>query len=139
MKKAQTILIIDDDHSLCLLLDKILSDKYSVYSCSNAMDALCWLTEGNLPDLIVTDIMMPSLTGIELLEKLRESGLFRSIPVIVLSGLDDPEKERRSIELGANSFLHKPFTPDALMEAVDKIMNCKESEQPITLNDNLYV
>ncbi|HTH57939.1 MAG TPA: response regulator [Cyclobacteriaceae bacterium] len=138
MMKAQQILIIDDDPAISFLLNKILSDRYTVYSCNNAMDALCWLTEGNLPDLIVTDLVMPSLTGIELLEQLHESGMFKGIPVIILSGLADPEKEKRSIELGVNSFLRKPFTPDSLLEAIDKIMECKDGERPIKLNDKLY-
>lgn len=139
MKKAKNILIIDDDSSVCLLLERILSEKYTVNCCNNAMDALCWLTEGNFPDLIVTDIIMPALTGIELLEKLRESGLFRGIPVVILSGLDDPDKKRRSVELGANSFLRKPFTPEALLETIHNVMECRNDEKPIKLNDEQYV
>lgn len=136
----KSILIIDDDLSLCLLLEKVLSKKYSVNCCNNAMDALCWLTEGNQPDLIVTDIIMPSITGIELLEQLRESGLFKSIPVIVLSGLDDPEKKRRSIDLGADAFLLKPFTPEMLVETIDELLEGKSQIESLTLknNNNFY-
>lgn len=134
----KSILIIDDDTSLCLLLENVLNKKYSVSWCNNAMDALCWLTEGNFPDLIVTDIIMPSITGIELLQQLRESGLFKSIPVIILSGLDDPEKKRESFELGADSFLMKPFTPEMLMETIDRVLDEKDQVAPLTLNNNLY-
>lgn len=134
----KNILTIDDDHSLCLLLEKMLSEKYAVYSCNSAMDALCWLTEGNLPDVIITDVMMPSLTGIELLEKLKESALFKSIPVIILSGLDDPENRQKSLELGAHAFLLKPFSPESLLNAIDELMPEDENEPITNLNNNLY-
>lgn len=135
----KNILIIDDDTSLCLLLDKVLSNKYTINCCSNAMDAMCWLTDGNQPDLIVTDIIMPSVTGLELLEQLRGSGLFKSIPVIVLSGLHDPEKKRQSLELGADAFLSKPFTPEKLIEAIDLVLDERKQLASLTLNNNLYV
>ncbi len=61
---------------------------------------------------------MPSLDGIELLENLRNSGLFRNIPVIMLSGFEDSEK--RCLELGAFAYLVKPFEPRKFLGEVDR-------------------
>ena len=61
MKK---VLVIEDDAPLCWLLEKILSKKYEVVVMNNGLEAWCWLTEGNHPDLIISDIKMPSLDGL---------------------------------------------------------------------------
>ena len=86
MKK---VLVIEDDEPLCWLLEKILRGKYEVFVMNDGMEAWSWLTDGNSCDLIISDIKMPSLDGMELLENLSNSGLFKNIPVIILSGYDD--------------------------------------------------
>ena len=80
------VLIIEDDSPLCWLLEKILHNKYEVIIMNNGMEAWSWLSDRNIPDLIISDIKMPSLDGIELLENLSISGLFKNIPVIMCSG-----------------------------------------------------
>jgi len=115
MKK---VLVIEDDAPLCWLLEKILSKKHEVIVMNNGLEAWCWLTEGNYPDLIISDIKMPSLDGVELLENLSSSGLFRNIPVIMLSAFEDPAKRKQSIDLGAHAYLVKPFEPQLLMDTV---------------------
>jgi two-component system chemotaxis response regulator CheY len=115
MKK---VLVIEDDAPLCWLLEKILSKKHDVVVMSNGLEAWCWLTEGNYPDLIISDIKMPSLDGLELLENLSSSGLFRAIPVIMLSAFEDPAKRKQCLDLGAYAYLVKPFEPQLLMDTV---------------------
>lgn len=120
MKK---ILVIEDDTPLCWLLEKILAPHFEVIIMSNGLDAWCWLTEGNYPDLIVSDIKMPSLDGVELLEYLRNSGLFKDIPVIMLSGYEDAEKRKQCLDLGAFKYLVKPFEPQVLLESATEAMS----------------
>jgi len=124
MKK---ILVIEDDIPLCWLLEKILSPSYDVVIMNNGLDAWCWLTDNNFPDLIISDIKMPSLDGVELLENLRSSGLFKDIPVIILSGYEDAAKRKECLDLGAINYLVKPFEPQLLLEIVnDTISTSKE-------------
>lgn len=119
MKK---VLVIEDDIPLCWLLEKILKKKYEVVVMDNGMDAWSWLTDGNRPNLIISDIKMPSLDGIELLENLSNSGLFKNIPVIILSGFEDASKRKKCLELGAFTYLVKPFEPQSLLTEVDRAL-----------------
>jgi two-component system chemotaxis response regulator CheY len=68
MKK---VLIIEDDEPLCWLLERILKGKYESIILQNGLDALSWLSSNTLPDLIISDLHMPSLDGIELLENIQ--------------------------------------------------------------------
>ena len=119
MKK---VLVIEDDIPLCWLLEKILQTKYNVMIMSNGMEAWSWLSDGNIPDLIISDIKMPSLDGIELLENISNSGLFKNIPVIILSGYEDAAKRKQCLDLGAFTYLVKPFEPQSLVTEVDRAL-----------------
>jgi two-component system chemotaxis response regulator CheY len=119
MKK---VLVIEDDAPLCWLLEKILRGKYEVIVMNNGMEAWSWLTDGNSCDLIVSDIKMPSLDGIELLENLSNSGLFRNIPVIILSGYEDVNKRKQCMDLGAFNYLVKPFEPRTFLNEVNRAL-----------------
>lgn len=116
------ILIVEDDASLCWLLKMILGETYEVEALNNPIDAWCWLTEGNTPHLIITDIMLPVIDGIELVEDIRTSGLFRSVPIIILSGYNDPELKRKCDAWGVNAFLTKPFRPQLLLETAKEAL-----------------
>ena len=119
------VLIIEDDAALGWLLVKILSKKHEAITVCNGMDALSWLSEGNVPDLILSDIKMPLLDGLELLENLSISGLFKNIPVMVISGLDDPRIRKKCIDAGAIAFFIKPFEPQKLLDEIESLFVSK--------------
>jgi len=118
MKK---VLVIEDDEPLCWLLEKILGKKYEVFVMNDGMEALSWLSSGNSTDLIISDIRMPSLDGVQLLENLKQSGLYRDIPVIILSSFEDPRKRKECLDLGAVDYFIKPFEPQHLVGRVKEI------------------
>ncbi|HRJ30933.1 MAG TPA: response regulator [Cyclobacteriaceae bacterium] len=118
MKK---VLVIEDDEPLCWLLEKILGNKYEVSIMNDGMEALSWLSSGNTADLIISDIRMPSLDGLQLLENLKQSGLYRDIPVIILSSFEDPRKRKECLDLGAVDYFIKPFEPQHLVSRVKEI------------------
>lgn len=122
------ILVIEDDSPLCWLLEKILKHDYEVIIMNNGLEAWCWLSEGNYPDLIISDIKMPSLDGVELLENLSNSGLFKDIPVIILSGYEDAAKRKQCLDLGAFMYLVKPFEPRLLLEIVASALSTKKQK-----------
>ena len=120
IEKMNKVLVIEDDAPLCWLLEKILRGKYEVIVMNNGLEAWSWLSDGNSCDLIISDVKMPSLNGIELLENLSNSGLFRNIPVIMLSGLEDSREE--CLNMGAFAYLVKPFEPQRFLSEVNRAL-----------------
>ena len=125
MKK---ILVIEDDSPLCWLLEKILGKNFDVITTNDAFEAWYWLSEGNYPDLIISDLKLPSSDGVELLENLRNSGLFKDIPVIILSGFEDATKRKQCLDLGAFTYLVKPFEPRLLLEIVQQALSIQKQK-----------
>lgn len=77
--------------------------------------------EGILPNLILLDINLPDISGIELLTRIKKDPRFASIPVVILTGSNEDEDIQRSYDLGASSYLVKPIFNDALMLVIDKL------------------
>lgn len=117
MKKK--ILVVDDEASICLLLENFLSEKYDVVSINNGLEALLWL-ENNIPDLIISDIQMSKMDGYEFLTKLRKRGFTKHTPCIMLSGKSESKERIKCYRLGAQDYLTKPFNPEELDELVNK-------------------
>lgn len=117
MKKK--ILVVDDEKTICLLLNNFLSEEYDVITINNGEDALVWL-EGNLPDLIISDIQMSNMDGFQFLEKVRQRGFTKHTPFIMLSARAESKERIKCYRLGAQDYLTKPFNPEELGEVVKK-------------------
>lgn len=117
MKKK--ILVVDDEMSICLLLENFLSQEYDVITINSGEDALVWL-ESNLPDLIISDIQMPNMEGFEFLTKVRQRGFTKHTPFIMLSARAESKERIKCYRLGAQDYLTKPFNPEELEELVKK-------------------
>ena len=122
MTKKRTILIVEDNQNIGLLLQYIFSKNYEVIYKENAEAALEFLKEGLLPDLIITDFFMPGMNGDEFIEKLKESFLYRDIPVIVVSANDDSRIRINLLQNGAEDFILKPFNPQELEIRVSTLL-----------------
>ena len=122
MKK---VLLIEDDALLCWLLEKILKDKYDVTVMHDGMEAWSWLVENKAPDLIVSDLKMPSLNGIELLENLGKDESLKGVPVIIHSGFEGASKRKQCLDLGAFAYLVKPFEPEYLVTEVERAIESR--------------
>jgi two-component system chemotaxis response regulator CheY len=116
------VLLIEDDALLCWLLEKILKNKYEVAIMNDGMEAWSWLANGNAPDLIVSDLKMPGLGGIELLTKINASAAHKNIPLIIHSGYEDAVKRKQCLDLGAFAYLVKPFEPEFLVAEVERAL-----------------
>jgi two-component system, chemotaxis family, chemotaxis protein CheY len=119
MNKQQTkILIIDDHDAVRLLLGLTLKDKYNVITKRDGIDGMAWLAAGNIPDLIILDMQMPRLNGLDFLKQLRSSGMFKLIPVLLVSANDNENEITESFDLGILGFISKPFNPVKLKEKI---------------------
>ncbi len=123
MKKK--ILAIDDEQTIRLILEATIkkTGRYEIISKTDGEDAYKWLMEGNFPDLIICDIMMDRMSGLDFLEIIRNSGFFGDIPIIMLSGENESKLRIQCYQNGAQDFLVKPFNPDELVSIVDKNLN----------------
>ncbi len=115
------ILIIDDNNEFRRLTKTILMSKYEVETAINGIEAISLLQNGYLPDLIVTDLMMPGMGGKGLVEQLKSSGAFQHIPVIVLSSIDKSDEKIQLLQLGAADYLEKPYNPSELLIRIENI------------------
>jgi DNA-binding NtrC family response regulator len=111
----QKILVVDDDDAIRETLYELLSEEYACQTADTAEQAFAKL-EGDSFDVVVTDISMPGISGLELLKHMRQR--FPSTPVIITSGNGDHERAQDLIRLGAFDFLLKPFTLDAVENCV---------------------
>lgn len=117
----KNILIVDDKEQIAKILSAYLQSDYSCIYFENPMPAIKWLSEGNIPDLILSDIRMPIMRGDEFLEFLKTNELFKYIPVIMLSSEDSTSERIRLLEQGAADYIIKPFNP---MELKIRIKKC---------------
>ena len=86
------ILIVEDDVFMQAILEEILSSTYSIEMRSNGLDALAFLQNGNIPDLVIADLNTPKLNGLQLIEQVKVSDFFNSVPIIILSGEESSDK-----------------------------------------------
>ena len=122
-KHKKKILIVDDEVSVLKLLQFILKDEYEPIIRQSGIEALSTLNNGNIPDLIISDVEMPFFSGIDFIKSLKTSGYFRNIPVIVLSGSDTPENIQAKIPYILNGIMLKPFNPTYLKEVIKTLLN----------------
>lgn len=116
------ILVIEDHDSIRLLLERFLSKQFDVTCKADGFDGLAWLSQGNIPDLIILDMSMPRLSGLDFLNNIRTSGLFREIPVLVVSGEEDSKVIKKCHDLGIKGFIPKPFNPINLNEKINNVL-----------------
>lgn len=120
------ILIIEDNAPLAWLLEKMLRGQYRTTVTNNGLDALLWLSEGNVCDLIISDLHMPGVNGIELLESLKQSGFYSEIPVIIVSAMEGSTEQ--CMALGAFSCVTKPFDPQKLLAQIKLALQDKNEK-----------
>jgi signal transduction histidine kinase/ActR/RegA family two-component response regulator len=120
---SRSILLVDDDEDYLFLLRRILIDKgYTVEMCKDGLEGLNRIFgpgHSHLPALIVLDIRMPNIHGIDFLKIIRRNMTTREIPVIVVSALGQEAQIQEGTSAGANAYFVKPFDPDTLLARID--------------------
>ncbi len=134
------ILIVDDQETNVRLMETLLqAEGYATVAATNGREALT-LAEAEKPDLILLDIMMPDMDGFEAVKHLKEDPVTQSIPVIMITALDDQETKIRALESGAEEFLTKPIVRVDLTMRVRNLLRLKKygdllSDQKAVLED----
>ncbi|MBP8231512.1 response regulator [Rhizorhabdus sp.] len=114
------ILTVDDSSTIRRLLGAVLRGQgHDVAEAEDGVAALEWLAEHDRPDLLITDINMPRLDGLGLVEAVRSLDRHRDIPILVLSTEYSDEKQSRARKAGVAGWIIKPFAPAKLLHAVE--------------------
>ena len=123
------VLVADDNVAIRLFLKKILKDKlgHIVYEAEDGLEALDIIQKEN-PDLLVSDIAMPLMSGIELIDTVRNDPEFQNLAVVVLTGLKDRDTIQQILKLGVSSYLLKPIEYSKTLLALDKVFEEIESD-----------
>lgn len=127
----QRILVVDDDSAVTSLLQRGLSyERFEVQVASGGEQAL-ELARQAYPDLVILDIMMPGLDGIEVLRRLRNAD--PRLPVLMLTAKDAPSDEVTGLAEGADDYVTKPFTFEVLLARVNSLLRRREADRPAVL------
>ncbi len=117
-----TLLVVEDNPDLCNLLRMQLEDKYNILTASNGVEGMKKVNHYH-PDIVVTDQMMPEMTGNELLQNIRNDFRISHIPVIILTAKTGEEEKLKSVSLGANAYITKPFSKEYLIVRIEQLLN----------------
>lgn len=119
---AKKVLIVDDEPQLARIVQvRLAANGYEVISARNGQEALD-MAEGDRPGLILMDVMMPKMHGLEALRRLKEKPETKDTPVVMLTAKDDKESVSEASALGAKDYMSKPFNAEALLDVVKKYL-----------------
>ena len=114
MINKPTILVVDDTPDNLFLVSNLLKDLYIVKVANSGEKALTYLNKSAPPDLILLDIMMPILSGYDVIKKIKNNSNLKDIPIIFLTAKNSVEDEEIGFELGATDYITKPISPPIL-------------------------
>ncbi|MCR4763542.1 MAG: response regulator [Lachnospiraceae bacterium] len=129
-EQREKILIVDDEPMVLAVANNILKDRYDVVCAESAEDGVRVCNEAQ-PDLILTDLYMPAMSGLDMVDILRTEFDFHA-PVIFMTGMDDDTAETRVFHMGAEDFLKKPFRADVLLYRIDKVLTNRARIKELT-------
>ena len=120
---ASRVLVADDDPEICTLIKTILArGPYDVTLCSDAESALVHLRKDAPYDILISDFMLPGISGIDLITQLRQNRATARMPIVMISGHNNYAMDARAKAAGANAFLNKPFTLSQLRTTVHQLL-----------------
>ncbi len=125
------IVIVDDDHELlklmAMLLRRIGAESRTFFDGRTAMQHLA----REMPDLIILDLMLPDISGLDMLRQIRAQAHFDHVPVLILSAKADPDTIREGLENGADGYVTKPYIANSLIDRVRLLLRTGRQFPPI--------
>lgn len=116
-----TLLIVEDNKQLLMLMKMLLSKRYNVFTATNGKEALETIERHDI-DLIVSDVMMPEMDGWELTERIKVSKDFGHLPIILITARTQEEDKKKSLLIGADEYITKPFKMGDLQLRIENII-----------------
>jgi len=119
-----TLLLVDDSKDITWLISRNLSESYNILEASSAIQAMEIIKE-KTPDLIITDIVMPGISGLEFVKEIKGGTYTKHIPVIIVSAKITNNEQSEGYNIGADAYLTKPFSPQLLVSIVNRLLRNK--------------
>lgn len=132
--EIQSLLLIDDDVEMLDYLASIFKETYRVYKANSAEDGIR-IAHEQLPDIIISDIVMPGASGIELCQMLKQDEKVSHIPLVLLTGTSSDEVQLKATEIGADDYVKKPFDKDLLTARVKTLLKRRNILQNYFYNE----
>src|SRR5258708_11272688 len=124
-RRSRVVVVDDNPNTMTLMRDLLSSRGYDVVAVPDAAQAEAEMLR-RVPDLVLSDVIMPGKSGYELCRELKENPATRLVPFVLITGLSEREDRVRGIEAGADDFLSKPIFPEELFARVKSLIKLKE-------------
>lgn len=121
-QEVRTVLVVEDEGDVAEVLSHSLRrEGFRVLTASEAAEGLT-LALSERPDIVLLDVMMPGITGWEMLERMREDDATRRIPVVMVTVLEEPRFVEKAAEYGAAGYIQKPFRPEEVLRTIRSVL-----------------
>lgn len=124
---ALKVLVVEDNAELKIYVFNSLSDRYEVRDASNGREALEVISTGWIPDIVVTDLMMPEMDGMELTNRIRNDFSTSHIPIIMITAKHEDDTHLKAMKYGADGYIAKPFTMELLTAHIDNMLDRRKA------------
>jgi len=133
---TQEVLLVEDDNNLTSLFKETLLPYFNIHFCSDGEQAIKYLqnSKNTLPELIISDVMMPNMNGFELCKQVKNSEDFMHIPLILLTAKSDNSSHHIGLSLGADDYINKPFKVSSLQLKIKNIIKTNKALKQHQLN-----
>ena len=121
LQNTHTLLLIEDNIDLRNYIENEIKERFNVYGASNGKEGYELAVEG-MPDIVISDIMMPGMDGLQFCSKLKNNIVTSHIPVVLLTAKSSPENQIQGYESGADAYIPKPFAVDHLLATVNSLI-----------------
>jgi signal transduction histidine kinase len=135
-RKSHVVLVVDDTPDIIRLVHNSLRTHFKVISAEDGLKGL-EMAHRERPSLIIADLMMPGIDGLEMTRRLRASEVTRHIPVLMLTAKGDLEDRMAGLETGASAYLAKPFSPRELLTTSRALVQAQEATADIVLSQRM--
>lgn len=124
---AMKVLVVEDNAELKVYIYNSLISRYEVRDASNGREAMRLMEDGWIPDMIVTDLMMPEMNGIELINNVRNDFNISHIPIVLITAKHENDTQLKAMKYGADGYIAKPFTIELLMAKIDNMLERRKN------------
>ncbi len=134
--KSLRVLLVEDEGTLSKLFKNAIGDSFYSFSIANDGEEGLELFKKITPDIVITDIMMPKKTGLEMAKEIKE--MDAKVPIIILSAFSETDKFLMAIDVGVVKYFIKPFDPDELLEYIESIEGLFGDRAIVLKDDFIY-